>query len=175
MLITLSPLVDAVPQEIERLLDAAFGADRHTRTAYRLREGMAAIPDLSLAAREDQRLIGSLQCWPIALQSADGATPLILLGPVAILPARQRQGIGRMMMREMLARTRERDPLVLIGDPEYYGLHFGFTADATADWVLPGPFERRRLLALTGGRDLPSHGKLGPRRATSETKTHPLR
>jgi predicted N-acetyltransferase YhbS len=163
LLITLSPLVEAEPNAVELLLDAAFGADRRGRTAYKLREGMAPIPELSLAAFEDDRLVGALQCWPIALHGAEGETPLILVGPVAVDPMLQQQGIGRAMMHEMLSHSEGREPLVLIGDPEYYGRHFGFIADATANWELPGPFERRRLLARTGGRDLPYRGMLGPR------------
>jgi len=162
-LITLSPLAEAEPKTVETLLDAAFGADRRGRTAYRLREGMLPIAELSLTAFEGERLVGALQCWPIALHGEDGETPLILVGPVAVDPARQQQGIGRTMMEEMLQRSADREPLVLIGDPEYYGRHFGFIADATANWELPGPFERRRLLARTGGRDLPFRGTLGPR------------
>ena len=163
MLITLSPLADADPNAVELLLDGAFGADRRGRTAYKLRDGMCVIPDLSLAAWEDERLVGALQCWPIALHHDAGETPLILVGPVAVDPERQQQGIGRAMMREMLTHIEDREPLVLIGDPEYYGRHFGFIADQTANWKLPGPFERRRLLARTGGRDLPYRGMLGPR------------
>lgn len=162
-MITLSPLAEADPQAVETLLDAAFGSDRRGRTAYKLRDGMLPIPDLSLAAHEEDRLIGTLQCWPIALYGSEGVTPLILVGPVAVDPARQQQGIGRLMMAEMLACAEGREPLVLIGDPEYYGRHFGFIADATTNWELPGPFERRRLLARTGGRDLPYRGILGPR------------
>jgi len=162
-LITLSPLADADPNAVELLLDGAFGADRRGRTAYKLRDGMCVIPDLSLAAWEDERLVGALQCWPIALHHDAGETPLILVGPVAVDPERQQQGIGRAMMREMLTYIEDREPLVLIGDPEYYGRHFGFIADQTANWKLPGPFERRRLLARTGGRDLPYRGMLGPR------------
>ena len=165
LLITLSPLADADMQAVESLLDAAFGADRRGRTAYRIRAGMAPIADLSLAAFEEDRLIGALQCWPVALKGPEGETPLILVGPVAVDPTRQRQGIGHQMMREMLARAEGREPLVLIGDPEYYGRHFGFIADQTANWELPGPFERRRLLARTGGRDLPFQGMLSPRSA----------
>jgi predicted N-acetyltransferase YhbS len=161
--ITLSPLADADPNAVEMLLDAAFGADRRARTAYRLREGMRPIPELSLAAHEGERLVGALQCWPIALHGTKGETPLILVGPVAVDPSRQQLGIGRAMMDEMLRRTDGREPLVLIGDPEYYGRHFGFIADQTANWELPGPFEPRRLLARTGGRDLPHRGMLGPR------------
>jgi predicted N-acetyltransferase YhbS len=172
LLITLSPLADADPNDVELLLDAAFGADRRGRTAYKVREGTSVIPDLSFAAWEEDRLVGALQSWPIALHGPEGETPLILVGPVAVDPERQQQGIGRAMMREMLAHAEGREPMVLIGDPEYYGRHFGFIADATANWELPGPFEQRRLLARTGGRDLPYRGMLGPR---DETKGALLR
>jgi predicted N-acetyltransferase YhbS len=171
-LITLSPLADADPEAVERLLDAAFGADRRGRTAYKLRSGMSVIPKLSLAAWEEERLVGALQCWPIALHGERDETPLILVGPVAVDPERQQLGIGRAMMREMLAHAETREPLVLIGDPEYYGRHFGFISDQMLNWELPGPFERRRLLARTGGRDLPYRGMLGPR---GETKGALLR
>lgn len=165
-MITLSPLTDADPHEVEQLLDAAFGADRRGRTAYKLREGMSVIAELSLSAWVEDRLAGALQCWPIALHGDEDETPLILVGPVAVDPERQQQGIGRAMMREMLVHADRREPLVLIGDPEYYGRHFGFIADQTANWEMPGPFERRRLLARTGGRDLPYRGMLGPRGET---------
>jgi predicted N-acetyltransferase YhbS len=56
------------------------------------------------------------------------------------------------------------DPLVLIGDPEYYERLFGFHAAPTQGWILPGPVERRRLLVrLTDGRTVPAEGTLGPR------------
>lgn len=166
LLISLAPLADADPADIEALLDAAFGTDRHERTAYKLRTGMAAIPDLSVAAFEGERLVGTLQCWPVALHGQDGETPLILVGPVAVAPDRQQQGIGRALMDVMLSRTKNREPLILIGDPEYYGRHFGFVADATSGWTLPGPYEPRRLLAHAGGRALPGEGEIGPRRET---------
>lgn len=170
-MVALAPLSDADPAAVETLLDAAFGTDRHARTAYRIRAGMRALPDLSLAAFAGERLVGALQCWPIALHDGRGETPLVLVGPVAVDPHHQREGIGRAMMDAMLARTEAYPPLVLIGDPEYYGRHFGFIADQTANWELPGPFERRRLLARTGGRDLPFRGMLGPR---GETKAPEL-
>jgi predicted N-acetyltransferase YhbS len=169
LLITLSPLADARPAAIEQLLDAAFGADRRSRTAYRLRADTKPIPDLSFAALEDDLLVGSLQSWPIALRDQQQRTPLILVGPVAVRPDRQLRGVGRMLMEAMLARASGREPLVLIGDPEYYGRHFGFSAEATSGWSLPGPFEPRRLLVRrSGGDDLPRHGMLEPRGATND-------
>ena len=163
----IAPLAAADAADVERLLDSAFGTDRHRRTAYRLRDGMAPIAALSLAAFDvHATLVGSLQCWPIQLTTTTGATqPLVLVGPVAVDPSQQRQGLGREMMARMLALADAHgtEPEVLIGDPEYYGRFFGFSADATGAWDLPGPFERHRLLARTGGRPLPATGMLGPR------------
>jgi len=165
--IEILPLSRAAPEAVEAVLDAAFGIDRHGRTAYRMREGVRAVPHLSFAAFEDGVLVGTLQMWPVELVDAQGAAdPLILLGPVAVIPARQQGGIGRRLMEHALkaADTAGESALMLIGDPEYYGRFFGFTADATGGWEVPGPVERRRLLArLTGGRRLAATGRIRPR------------
>jgi predicted N-acetyltransferase YhbS len=167
-LVELLPLSDIAPQAVEALLDAAFGADRFGRTAYRIRQGMDAIPRLSFAAVEDGALIGTIQCWPVAHRTADGAvTPLVMVGPVAVRPDLQRGGHGRVLMTHMLTAAEDGadGALMMIGDPEYYGRFFGFDADATAAWDLPGPFEQRRLLArAVNGHALPmGAGMIGPR------------
>lgn len=161
----LAAIATAAPQAVEHLLDLAFGTDRHRRTAYRLREGVAAEPAASCAAFDETgQLVGSLQSWPLALTAEGRVTPLWLVGPIAVHPDRQKEGIGRAMLRRALAAIDETPfPAVLIGDPPYYA-PFGFTAQATALWSLPGPFERHRLLArLDEGAMLPAEGMLGPR------------
>ncbi|CAN5245032.1 hypothetical protein BH09PSE3_BH09PSE3_13710 [soil metagenome] len=157
MTLHIAPLSLADPKAVETLLDEAFGTDRHGRTAYRIREGMTAIAALSFAMFEDDALVGTLQSWPVALDTV----PLVLVGPVAVLPGLQRGGIGRAMMAALMD-VDVRDPLVMIGDPEYYGRFFGFTADATQGWTVPGPVERHRLLCKYEGV-LPKTGVLGPR------------
>lgn len=149
---------------VERLLDRAFGSDRHARTAYRLRAGTQAIPELSFALVDGTMLLGSIQCWPVQFDGDDGTVwPLVLVGPVAIVPERQQEGLGRQLMEAALAAAEGGPPLTLIGDPEYYGRFFGFDAAATALWRLPGPVERHRLLAR--GTNVPAlPGVLGPRR-----------
>ena len=75
---------------------------------------------------------------------------MVLVGPVAVEPSHQHGGIGRMLMNTSLVAAASEGvdgALMLIGDPDYYGRFFGFTADATARWRLPGPVERHRLLA----------------------------
>ena len=159
------PLDSVEPAAIEALLDHAFGPGRHERTAYKVRGAGAPIPALGIAAIEGGMLVGTIQCWPIALHADDGAThPLVMIGPVAVEPGRQRDGIGRMLMTHALhaAHAEGLDgAMMLIGDPEYYRRFFGFTAARTAAWRLPGPVERHRLLAK--GTDVPdATGMLGP-------------
>jgi predicted N-acetyltransferase YhbS len=162
------PLATQSDDAVERLLDAAFGTDRRGRTAYAIREGMRWLPELSYAALDEAgALVGTLQSWPVALHGPDGASaPLIMVGPVAVLPERQRDGIGRLMMDAVVhdARALATEPLMMIGDPEYYGRFWGFSAKGTQRWDAPGPFARRRLLALdAGGGAVPQAGMLGPR------------
>ncbi len=166
------PLDSQPPDAIEALLDAAFGPDRHGRTAYTIRDGMPWLPGLSFATVDDEgQLIGSLQSWPVALTRQDGSQlPLIMVGPVAVAPAHQKGGHGRAMMDAVVAaaRAQQREPLMMIGDPEYYGRFWGFTADGTAGWDCPGPFEARRLLALSvDGRPVEGEGMLSPRIAVA--------
>lgn len=157
-MIALVPLGSVDPQAVEALLDSAFGADRRTRTAYRIRTGTAPLPELSFAAvREDGALAGSIQCWPVELACDGGGTvPMVMVGPVAVDPRWQQGGIGRALMDRMLeavpgSGVAGADALMLIGDPEYYGRFFGFTAQHTGGWRLPGPFEPHRLLARGTG------------------------
>lgn len=167
-MIALVPLAQIDPQAVEALLDRAFGADRRARTAYRIRTGTAAIPAFSFAAvLEDGSLAGTIQCWPVTLACDSGeSVPMVMVGPVAVEPALQRDGLGRALMDRMLdavdSGVAGGDALMLIGDPEYYGRFFGFVADKTGGWRLPGPFEARRLLAR--GDTVPDcAGEVGPR------------
>lgn len=148
--------------EIENLLTAAFGTDRRGRTAYLLRAGLIAIPALSFGILNEAKLVGSIQCWPVMLSPS--ADPLILVGPVAVSPEFQNQGIGRALMKATLdaAALRGNVPMVMIGDPEYYE-RFGFTAGAAAGWTLPGPWDPQRLLVRNIHKvPLPTSGMIGP-------------
>lgn len=161
------PLADVDPRLVEELLDRAFEPERRRRTAYKVREGVDWLPGLSFAALdEDDLLAGTIQCWPVALTDEAGrAHPMVMVGPVAVLPEQQGHGIGKALTMAALAAIDPRAPLpqVMIGDPEYYGRFWGFTADHTGGWKLPGPWEPRRLLVRCDNPAiLPKQGILGP-------------
>jgi predicted N-acetyltransferase YhbS len=162
---TLIPLDQVEPALVERVLDDAFGSDRHQRTAYRIREGTECLPALSFAALDAaDTLVGTIQAWPVALTTPEGRRhPLIMVGPVAIEPDRQGQGFGRALMAAQAAAIDPAAPLpqVLIGDAPYYG-RFGF-GEAPRGWSCPGPWDPARLL-VRGALPamLPHTGTLGP-------------
>ena len=164
-MIEITPLTAIDPTDVEALLDRAFEPERRRRTAYKVRGDVASLPALSFAGLEGEALAGTVQCWPVRfLPDAGAPVPLVMVGPVAVAPERQRSGLGRRLMERALAAAAAEgldDRLVLIGDPEYYGRFFGFAADRTGGWRLPGPVERRRLLAR-GARVPDGAGELGP-------------
>jgi predicted N-acetyltransferase YhbS len=164
---TLIPLDNVDSALIEALLDRAFEPERRQRTAYKLRDGVDWLPGLSFAAIDaEDNLVGTIQCWPVALTDPAGRRhPMILVGPVAVLPEAQGAGYGKALMTATIGALDPRAPLpqVMIGDPEYYGRFWGFSAEHTGGWTLPGPWEKHRLLVRCDNPAvLPGEGTLGP-------------
>ncbi|WP_284262306.1 GNAT family N-acetyltransferase [Roseicyclus amphidinii] len=111
--------------EVEALYDLCFAPGRTALSSYRLREGVPPVANLCLVARDPDGIIaGAIRFWPVRVGRAEA----LLLGPVAVHPTRQGEGLGGMLMREGLARAAaDRWPRVLlVGDAPYYG-RFGFT------------------------------------------------
>jgi hypothetical protein len=131
---------------VEALLDSSFGIGRRTKTSYRLREGSAPIPGLSMLVRDAELgLSGTISFWPLCIGKA--GTPALLLGPLAVHPQRQNLGIGLALMREGLVRARAlgHSLVVLVGDEPYYA-RVGFQKLPPGLLTLPGPFDPGRFL-----------------------------
>jgi predicted N-acetyltransferase YhbS len=167
-LTSIIPLVQIDPALVESLLDESFGNARKERTAYKVRKGRERLEGGSLAAvdADENELVGSIQCWPTALTDENGKShPMIMVGPVAVHPNCQSEGVGKALMAALLAEVQQGEtlPLVMIGDPEYYERFFGFSAERTQGWKLPGPWDPSRLLARVDTNvALPEKGQLGP-------------
>jgi predicted N-acetyltransferase YhbS len=131
----------------EALLDRCFGPSRTAKTSERLREGRLPAEGLSYVATAQDRLIGTLRLWHVA---AGPRRPALLLGPLAVDPDCRNRGIGAELMKRAIAEACRRGhrEIFLVGDAPYYA-RFGFSAALTSQLMLPGPFERHRLLGLT--------------------------
>lgn len=134
----------------EALLDVAMGSDRKQKASERLREGQLPADGLALAARDVPqqgmvRFAGTVRLWHVLA----GDAPALLLGPLAVAPERQSDGIGARLMRAAIVRARAagHGAILLVGDPEYY-VRFGFTASLAANLQMPGPYQQHRLLGL---------------------------
>ena len=133
--------------EVEYLYDLAFAPGRTALSSYRLRDGVEPVADLSLVARDDYDVLaGAIRYWPIRIGVA--GTPALLLGPVAVHPTRQGEGIGAVLIGDSLERAAALGwtRVVLVGDEPYYR-RFGFTRDAGRALDYPPPTNPDRLLA----------------------------
>lgn len=82
---------------------------------------------VSLVAAEGEAILGHILFSPVTLEPDGAALRGVGLGPVAVLPERQGQGLGRRLIESGLASCQQRgyDLVVLLGDPALYG-RFGF-------------------------------------------------
>lgn len=137
---------------IQALVAQAFGPDRFHKTVYKLREGVAPLPELGWVALDaEAKLQASIRYWPISI----GARwPAVLLGPVAVRPEMQGKGMGKALIRRTLALATSLGHriCVLVGDREYYE-PFGFANAAKQGLELPGwvDLDRFQVKALVPG------------------------
>ena len=129
----------------EALLDAGFGKNRHARTCQRLRDGRAPADGLALSAVARGKLVGTVRLWHVSA----GGIPALVLGPLAVGSAFRKLGAGAALMDHALAAARARGhrAVLLLGDAAYYE-RFGFSAEKTAELMLPGTYEQERLLGI---------------------------
>lgn len=138
----------------EALLDAAFGPDRLNRAAYRLRDGVSALDELSFVVRCDGELKASLRFWPVLIRDEVQAWEALLLGPIAVRADCRGEGIGLKLMTYGLDKARQlgHKRVVLIGDEAYYQ-KVGFSRALAAGLTMPGQADNSRLLARALTRD----------------------
>ena len=135
--------------EVEALYDMCFAPGRTALSSYRLRNGVDPIRELCILARDSDGILGGvIRNWPVKV----GGKPAILLGPVAVHPTRQGEGLGATLMNEALVRAKAMgwERVMLVGDLPYYR-RFGFSK--LEGVVMPPPTNPERVLGieLVGG------------------------
>lgn len=144
-MITIRDEVAADVPAREALLDRCLGERRTAKSSERLREGRLPAEGLALTAERDGVVVATVRLWHVEA----GGQAALLLGPLAVSPELQGEGLGRAMMREAIWRAacRGHGAVLLVGDAAYYE-RFGFSGDLTRDLAMPGPVERERFLGL---------------------------
>jgi putative acetyltransferase len=103
----------------------AFPTDSEALLVDRLHEGGAVC--LSLVATVEERVVGHILFSIARIDRGSGEVLVGALGPIAVLPEWQRQGIGSALIRAGLEQCwGQRLPAVIVlGHPDYY-TRFGF-------------------------------------------------
>ena len=130
--------------EVEALYDLCFAPGRTALSSYRLRDGVPTIAALCLLLRDaDGTLAAAIRFWPAKV----GPHDILLLGPIAVHPTRQGEGLGALLISESLLRARGMGwaRVLLVGDAPYYR-RFGFVRlDGV---VMPPPTNPDRVLGI---------------------------
>lgn len=131
--------------EVEALYDLCFAPGRTALSSYRLRDGVPTIARLCLLLRDEAgTLAAAIRYWPAKVSGRD----VLLLGPIAVHPTRQSEGLGGLLISESLSRARGMGwtRVLLVGDAPYYR-RFGFVR--LEGVVMPPPTNPDRVLGLT--------------------------
>lgn len=148
---------------IERVLDRAFGPGRFAKTSERVRErGAEFEPSLSRVALDGaDEVIGCCRIWRVSA----GAGAVFFLGPLAVDPGAQHQGLGAALTRDALVACRAAGGggVILVGAESFFR-PLGFSVVPDGRVRLPGPVDATRLLwceLRPGGLDKVA-GMIGP-------------
>jgi putative acetyltransferase len=138
--------------QVRTVNELAFGAPTEADVVDKLREVCGDY--LSLVA-EDDEIVGQIVFTPAVVEGPERRVVGMGLAPLAVVPERQRQGIGSALTRRGLEIVRERGyPFVIVlGHPEYYP-RFGFERASahglTCQWE-EVPDEAFMVLVLDAG------------------------
>ncbi|WP_136441134.1 GNAT family N-acetyltransferase [Pacificoceanicola onchidii] len=130
--------------EVEALFDHCFAPGRAALSSYRLREDVDPVQSLCFVARDEGGFVGgAIRFWPVRIGEAE----VLLLGPIAVHPTAQGEGLGGALIRDTIARATEQGfaRILLVGDAPYYA-RFGF--ERLTGVIMPPPTNPDRVLGL---------------------------
>jgi len=137
---------------IHRVVAAAFGQTVEADLIDGLRAAGALT--VSLIATIDETVVGHIAFSPVDIDDDEDSAKALGLGPLAVVPAHQNQGIGTGLVEAGLARCRDLGVaiVVVLGEPGYYG-RFGFGPSVAHDirWEHDAPADAFMVRELVPG------------------------
>jgi putative acetyltransferase len=142
---------DESPQDWEavyQVISSAFGQSAEAELVEKLRGAGDSV--VSFVAEEDSQIVGH-----VLLSRMDAPFPALALAPVSVIPARQRGGIGSILIERAVnhARTKGWAAVFVLGDPNFYE-RFGFSRDEAAGFT--SPYAGQHFMVLKLSPSLPS-------------------
>lgn len=136
--------------EVNRLVQKAFAGAEHADgneadLVAALRQSAAFVPELSLVAQEDGRLVGYI----LFTEGRVGADTVLILAPLAVLPEYQRRGIGTALIREghRIAEERGYAVILVLGSTDYYP-RFGYRPAEQFGILVPDGLPAAHFMAI---------------------------
>ena len=136
MSIIIRNITDKDHYEIELVAKRAFwnlnmpGCDEHY-LVHRLWNETCYIPEISLAATTDEKVVGAILYSKAKIETDHGSKEILTFGPLCVDPDHQKKGIGKKLLLESMRLAAEKgyQAIFICGVPTYYP-KFGFkTAD----------------------------------------------
>jgi len=117
----------------------AFQQENESILIEKIRKGENFIPDLSLVAEIDNKIVGHILFSKIKIVG-DSIFESIALAPMAVIPAFQKQGVGSKLIKKGMAKAKELgfDSIIVLGHKDYYP-KFGF--ERASKWNIKCPFK----------------------------------
>ncbi len=142
---------------IRLINEAAFGRPDEADLVDSLRNGGVMLA--SLVAEQEERLVGHILFSRMWIETTGDRLSAVALAPMAVLPERQRQGVGgKLIGRGLdLLRGQGEQIVFVLGHPEYYP-RFGFSTGAARSLASPFPPEAFMALELRPGALHGVHG-----------------
>lgn len=106
---------------------SAFQGESEAQLVADLRSSAGFIPDLSLVAELNGRIVGHVVLSKVQLRTATGNSEILALGPMSVVPSQSHRGIGSELIDAAVARAKPLcyPAIVVAGHPNYYE-RFGF-------------------------------------------------